>query len=42
MALLPNLKKSTTVYGTVDYITGEIVLTDAPASLSYSATYFAM
>ena len=37
-----NLKKSTTVYGTVDYVSGLIQLENAPASLSYSATYFMM
>lgn len=37
-----NLKKSSTTYGTIDYVSGEITLEAAPAALSYSATYFVM
>ena len=35
-----NLKKSSTTYGTIDYLSGEMTLQAAPAALSFSATYY--
>ena len=35
-----NLKKSSTTYGTIDYVSGEMTLEAAPAALSFSATYY--